>query len=641
MKATSAFFVVVMLLLAACDLVGGPERQLNRADAFLREGDYGAAAVTLRTLVEKDPDDSRALLLLARVQRLQGDTNAASSTLDSAARSGADAAQVASLRAEISLDQGKAQELITALAAGSPLAVPEQQRFRARALLAQRQPIEALIIVDELLSKEPQAPELLVLAAQCHALLGRAVMANRYVDQALKADPRSPHAWLMRSALQQDEDPDASSRSLQSALAFAPARLGTAEQVALLVRMATMALNGADVPAARSAHAALLKLAPQSPLAVLLGAQVQLLEGRPGEAVSMLQRLIQQAPEMAPARAALVGALMANGSYELALHDLSAGLGSEVEPQRIDALRAQVREAANAEPGSEEQALKSAATATILEQPVAATYILAQARKARPDSVPLSLAAIQLQLRSGQVKQALLQSRALADRHAAEPAVLEALAQAQSANGDHASAAATYEVAWRKHRSGTLAVALSQARSRSGDADPFAPLTQWLADHPQDLNVRLALAETARQLGQTARAASEYERVATQQPRNAVVLNNLAGLYQKLNDSRAIATASRAYELSDKLPPMADTYGWILAESGDAQAAVPILRQAVAATPDPDMRYHLGAALVKAGGPGNRREARILLADLLRDERPFAWRPDAEILLASLTGRPD
>ena len=641
MKATG-ISVLAALLLPACNQFGGSARQLNRAEEFLSQGDYSAATVTLRTLAKKDPGNAQALVLLARTQRLQGDMTAASSSLDAAAKAGAEAAQVASLRAEISLDEGKAQDLLTGLEAGSPLGAADQQRFRARALLALRRPIEALAIVDQQLGKEPGDSSLLVLAAQSHAMLGRTILAGRLVDQAIEKDSKSPHAWLMRSTLVQDSDPERSIKSLESALSFAPAHLGTVEQMAILVRLATAALKAGDAVAAKVAQASMLKLAPQSPLVVLIGAQVQQLEGRPGEAVSMLQRLVQKGPDLAPVRAALVGALMANGSYELALHDLSAGLGPQADPKQIDMLRAQIRQAADAAPGGDEQVLNSAAVAMLLEQPVAAAYILSQAGKARPDSIALSLAAIGLNLRTGQVKQALERARSLAQGHATDPAVQEVLAQAQSANGDHISASRTYEAIWRARPTGPLAIAYSQSLVRAQGADPQAPLAKWLLDHPQDVSVRLALAETARQLGQTARAAAEYERVVAKLPQSAIVLNNLAGLYQRLNDSRSAETARRAYELGENLPSVADTYGWILVDSGNFQAAIPILSRAVAANlGDPDIRYHLGAALMKAGGANNRKQARLVLADLLRDERPFPWRKDVELLLATVAGGPD
>jgi tetratricopeptide (TPR) repeat protein len=638
MSKSAAFLVALAVLITGCDQFRGGGRQLDRAESFLQKGDYSAAAITLRTLVSKDAANSPAQMLLAKVQRLQGDTGAATAALDAAAGSGADPLQVAALRAEILLDQGKYPDLLKVSSLTASLPAPQQQRMRARALLGMRRPLEALTIVDGLLQAESAAPDLLLLAAQCHAMLGRLMLAKEYVDKALDGDPRSPRGWLLRSALLETTNTAGSISALKKAVEFAPGELTVGEQVSLMLRIASVALSAGDLPAAKAAHGTLLALVPQSSLALIVGAQVELMEGHTAEAVAGLQRLVQQVPDLSQGRAALVGALLANGGYELALHELSLGFGAQIDPKRIEALRSRIQEAAAAKAGSEEQVLKAAAAAAALEQPIAARQILSQGLKTRPESIPLALALQQTLLSSGQVKSALNQAQTLVQRFP-EPAVILALAEAQVAQGDHAGAAASYERVWRKQPSGAIAVALSQARVRAGAADPLTPLTQWLNDHPQDILARMALAAAAQQLGQTAKAVTEYERVLAQQPQNAVALNNLAGLYQQQHDSRALPVAKRAYELASKSPSVADTYGWILAEAGDIQAAIQILRGASEAMPAaPEMRYHLGAALAQGGTAQGRLEAKALLTDLLRDGRPFAWRADAEKLLVSLSG---
>ena len=102
-------------------------------------------------------------------------------------------------------------------------------------------------------------------------------------------------------------------------------------------------------------------------------------------------------------------------------------------------------------------------------------------------------------------------------------------------------------------------------------------------------------------------------------PENAEALNNLAYIYHEAGDSRAIDFAGRAYDLAPENPDIMDTYGWILASSGQTEKGTSILRAAVEQAPDnAEYRLHLAAALIDSN---DSITARKTLLPLLRGQR--------------------
>src|SRR5207244_7864265 len=88
-------------------------------------------------------------------------------------------------------------------------------------------------------------------------------------------------------------------------------------------------------------------------------------------------------------------------------------------------------------------------------------------------------------------------------------------------------------------------------------------------------------------------AIRQYETLLARGSSEPVVLNNLAALYEQVGDSRAIATARRAYEISSSSADIADTYGWLLVQSGQRKAGLKVLEPAAAsADAKNDVKLH-------------------------------------------------
>jgi tetratricopeptide (TPR) repeat protein len=136
--------VIAAGTLGGCDLLTSPETRMSRAREHIDEGENRAAIIELRKVLEDEPANARARLLLAEAEFASGDISAAEADLDRALEAGAAAADAAKLKAQLQLAFGRHQVLLTQLEAGEiSIAEPERSLLRGRALLGLDQPDEA------------------------------------------------------------------------------------------------------------------------------------------------------------------------------------------------------------------------------------------------------------------------------------------------------------------------------------------------------------------------------------------------------------------------------------------------------------------------------------------------------------------
>lgn len=149
------------------------------------------------------------------------------------------------------------------------------------------------------------------------------------------------------------------------------------------------------------------------------------------------------------------------------------------------------------------------------------------------------------------------------------------------------------------------------------DAEGITAFTAISERYPKSTQADFALAVYFHNRGRVDDAARHYEEVLRRAPDHAVAANNLAMLL--LDNDRDIDRAGAlAAELHKRFPQSAvalDTLGWALFRQGDADAALPHLREATLRAPEQaELHYHLGAALRSTG---NREAARKALRSAL------------------------
>lgn len=160
-----------------------------------------------------------------------------------------------------------------------------------------------------------------------------------------------------------------------------------------------------------------------------------------------------------------------------------------------------------------------------------------------------------------------------------------------------------YELALSKGAGSGGVIKLHRALHISGASKSAEQrLQEWLKKNPKDISVRNYAAEFYMATLLDRDAIAQYEEVIKLAPQNVVAHNNLAILYQKVKDSRALSVAEQAYKLEPDNPHVLDTLGWILVEQGRMPRALELLNKAVTKSPNNgSFRYHYGVALARTG----------------------------------------
>ena len=116
------------------------------------------------------------------------------------------------------------------------------------------------------------------------------------------------------------------------------------------------------------------------------------------------------------------------------------------------------------------------------------------------------------------------------------------------------------------------------------------------------MNSWALLALGYQQSGQQNKAIKAYEEAYVLDPKNHVIANNLAWLYQEKGDKKALDLAERVLPLAENNPQVADTVGWIFVQNGKQRRGLVLLQQAALQAPHlPEIRIHLAEALIKTG----------------------------------------
>jgi len=247
-----------------------------------------------------------------------------------------------------------------------------------------------------------------------------------------------------------------------------------------------------------------------------------------------------------------------------------------------------------------------------------ALQVIDEGLQREPRNVTALGVATMLSLEGGNVERAAGYSARLSKLAPDAPATLRVEGRVALAQKRYTDAVAYYDKAVAKGPDSSLIIERYRAARLAGLANAEQQLEQWLEKHPDDITVRVVLAEQLGARGQTAAAVKQYETVLQRAPNSLVALNNLAVIYQQQKDPRALGLATKAYAAAPGQPLIADTYGWLLVDQGKLDEGIEVLRKA-AATPGatPEVRYHLAAALARDG----QRDAALEMARKLKSER--------------------
>ncbi len=260
-----------------------------------------------------------------------------------------------------------------------------------------------------------------------------------------------------------------------------------------------------------------------------------------------------------------------------------------------------------------------------------------QAIALAPDNNNLKLALGSMEIRAGQHARAIVIARELQKVDPQLAAAYDLEGAARLAQKKRAPAIRSYKKAHSLEPTSARVMLLSRLYQEGRELKKATAVLQvWLKGHPDDMVAAVNLAMLLQQQGLDKQAIAAYERAYRIDPRNMVVLNNLAWLYFQKGDARALELSAKAYELAPQRAEVLDTYGWVLLKGGDTEKALVILQEALVMAPDnPEIAYHVAVAMDKAG---RRDEARRLLSRLFKGNPNFGDVDEARDLLRRLGG---
>ncbi len=409
------------------------------------------------------------------------------------------------------------------------------------------------------------------------------------------------------------------------------------------MNLAQLDLQEKNPQAARKRYEAVLARDKNNLPALL--ALVNLASDKKG-VVSLLERAIQASPSALQPRRLLAEHYLGNNEAKKALN-----LASEAQtanPDNADAL--DLLGATQLAAGETENALTSyQKLARLAPKSPLAHYKLASVQAAaknlgaaksslhlalglKPDYLEAQAALISLELRTEKPTEALKIARQVQQQNPKMSAGFVFEGDIFIDQKQYGQATKAYENAFSIDRSGLIAVKLHQAQTLAGNVkNADTRLLQWLKGQPKDSAARAYMAQVYMTRGQDKQAIEHYQALLQNAPGNLLALNNLAWLYHREKDPRALAMAEQAYKMRPDAAFISDTLGWILLEQGKTARAVVLLQKAVSLAPtNPEIGYHYAVALAKAG---DRQKALKQLEGVLASGQSFPQQGEAKALL--------
>ncbi|MCX9157747.1 PEP-CTERM system TPR-repeat protein PrsT [Niveibacterium sp. 24ML] len=583
------------------------------AAAYLSSRDVARATTLLEDYLRRVPADAQARTLLGSAYLVQKRYAKASALLERAVSQGsADAGMRATFGASLAgqgLDAQAALQLRSAFetnpadqAIGASLAVLLLQRGEAA---------QAVAVLDRLFAANPRSPIVLNLLGLARARAGDRAGARKAYEAAIAVDPRFDPARLNLARLDiADGNADAARARLQQMLREQPANADALVDLALLDRRA------GKVESAQKGLEKAMAVAPRHPRAPLILIEDALAAGDSATAVRIARTAAAAMPSDLPILLALARSQLAAGDTARAKESLG-----------------EARKRLEGDPAALVQIARMQIAAAHLQ---GAAISVSKALEAQSDFLPALELQAEISLRNNDLALAERQGRAIVERYPGRAAGYQVLGDVALSRGQMAAGLAHHRTAYERERTADNALRAYRAFLAAGEpARGLALLQEYQQANKSsnDLQVPIAIAEAQIRSGDLKAAKATLEALIKRSPQTGL-LNNYALVLLQLGDPGALGAAERAWRAAPNDPQVIDTYGWVLAKTGQLDRGLGYLRDARLRSPrDAEIRFHLAWVLAKVGRikeardelspvrselakPGMPEEARKLAAEL-------------------------
>ncbi len=425
---------------------------------------------------------------------------------------------------------------------------------RAHKLLALTQlrldkPNDVIKLVGTALKKNPKDPELLSLMGISYLKMNDAIEARNYLNQALKFDPKHASSRLALANIYEQEQQHKRAIKIYRAVIDDFPTLSIAYKSLLNAYAATSTRE-----AALKQFTQATKAYQKHPTPHLLTAIAHLDLQQYDNALDVAKKANKQFPDNQQVKGVLGVVHFAQGRALL-------------KNGQFDAAR---------------QALKRSKTYA-------------------PNNLTLSVLQIETELRDNQLVEGLKLALALQQSHPDDSAGFNAAGNILQKLGKHKESLSAYERAWTLKQSAQLGLQLFELKRSTGidNEESIKHIENWYINNPEHPPAQMAAAMAWQTLGLNDKAIIAYEKLITEQPKNALVLNNLAWLrFLKGELTQASQLAKRAYQAAPENPSIIDSYGWILLKRNQIEDSLQLLRKAHTLAPNQiEIMQHLAEAL--------------------------------------------
>jgi putative PEP-CTERM system TPR-repeat lipoprotein len=477
-------------------------------------------------------------------------------------------------------------------------------------------------------------------------------MRNNHFDQALKAidalerkQPNNPATHNMRArALLAKKDIAGARKSFEKALAISPTYFPAVGS------LASLDILDKKPDDARKRFESLLSVDPKNIQALLaLAGLKEASGGTSDEVTSIVVKAINANPNDISPRLALIQHYLNIKDNKKALTSANeAATSIPDKPEILDALgrtqqlsgdlnQAQITygKLASLQPSSPTPLLRLAEIQFANKNKDDGIESLKKALEIKPDIIEAQKALIQYALESKNQKAAIDIARVVQKQRPKE-------AGGYVFEGDIYSASKMWQEASNILRNGLkqieapeLAIKLHGVLLASGNSsEAERTAATWLKEHPKDVAFRMYMGDLAVSQKNYAQGVAHYQSALALQPNNPLILNNLAWASGQMKSPKALEYAEKANQLAPNQPAFMDTLAMLLAEQGETEKAVEMLRKALTKSPQASaIQLNLAKVLIAAG---KKDDARQELEILAKTGNKFSGQAEVGQLLKSL-----
>lgn len=327
-----------LLFIAACGLGMDNSARLARGQAAFESGEYRAAIIDARNILQQEPEHLEARLLLGRSALRVNDAATAEKELRRAMDLGVSPGSVAVDLGNALLSLRRFEQLLQEI---RPELVSEAERLdilllRGDAMMGLRRPESARALYLEVLAANSGDLPARIGVASSYIAEENFARARLTIDEALALDGEYALARLASGSLHLSmQDIEAAKAEFARALELATTASDADAQSSALIGLIDVHLARNDLPAAKVAAAQLRDLAPGSLAGSYVAARIAYLEEDFETAQAELQQVLLISPDYRPAQFLLAAVHLKRGNLGQAAMHLSPVISAA--PNNADA----------------------------------------------------------------------------------------------------------------------------------------------------------------------------------------------------------------------------------------------------------------------------------------------------------------